>query len=192
MNRAVLGLFFIFCAVSALSAQSVEMVDAVTPLEQEQGELAINLANSLAKEKRYVEATQAYKEFLRIFPQNLRRREARENLARIYEKRQRYDLAIRQYEAQYRELGVSPLALLYHLESARLYEVTGDEQSAVAIYKEINRLDPASDAAAKARLRIEAINLLQKAGESTIRPGASTQEQSAGAATVPSAMAPSN
>jgi len=185
MKPLFLWQFCILCAASTLSAQSVEMVDAVTPLEQEQGELAINLANSLAKEKRYAEATAAYKEFLRVFPQNLRRREARENLARIYEKRQRYDLAIRQYEAQYREMGISPLALLYHLESARLYEVTGDEQSAVAIYKEINQIDPASDAAAKARLRIEAINLLQKAGESALQPQATNQSQSASAVTPP-------
>lgn len=141
----------------------VEMTDSISVLENEQAELALNLAHSLAKEKRYGEALQAYQEFLRTFPLHARAREARENVARIYEKRQRYELAIRQYDALYRELGTSQLGLLYRLEAARLYELTGDDNAAAAIYRELNQLDPGSDAAAKARSRLEALNLLQKA-----------------------------
>ncbi|MFZ5630733.1 MAG: tetratricopeptide repeat protein [Spirochaetota bacterium] len=144
------------------AAQVVEMTDAVGPLEQEQADLAISLAHSLAREKRYSEALQAYNEFLRVFHGNLRSREARESMARIYEKRQRYDLAIRQYDALYRELGISQLGLAYRLETARLQEMSGDEAAAAAIYREINQLDPGSDAGAKARTRMEALNLMQK------------------------------
>ncbi len=144
------------------SAQAVEMIDAVQALEQEQADLAINLAHSLAREKRYSEALQAYSEFIRIFPANLRSREARESMARIYEKRQRYDLAIRQYDALYRELGISQQGLLYRLEAARLQEMSGDEAAAAAIYREINQLDPGSEAGMKARTRMEALNLMQK------------------------------
>lgn len=144
------------------AAQVVDMTDAVGPLEQEQADLSISLAHSLAREKRYAEALQAYNEFLRVFPANLRSREARENMARIYEKRQRYDLAIRQYDALYRELGISQQGLAYRLETARLQEMSGDETAAAAIYREINQLDPGSEAGAKARTRMEALNLMQK------------------------------
>lgn len=142
----------------------VEMTDAVTQLEAEQADLTLNLAHSLAKEKRYREALEGYQEFVRLFPHSARLREARENMARIYERRQRYDKAIDQYEALYRELGVSPLGLAYHLEAARLHEIAGDETAAVNIYKELNQIDPGSDAAARARTRMEALHLLQKAG----------------------------
>jgi TolA-binding protein len=154
------------------AAQPVDMTDAVGPLEHEQADLAINLAHSLAREKRYAEALQAYSEFLRIFPASLRRREARESMARIYEKRQRYDLAIRQYDTLYRELGITQQGLAYRLEAARLQEMSGDEAAAAAIYREINQLDPGSEAAAKARSRMEALNLIQKTtnpGEESIR-----------------------
>lgn len=143
--------------------QPVEMTDSIGPLEQQQAELALDLAHSLAKEKRYAEALQAYREFLRTFPSHARGREARESIARIYEKRQRYDLALQQYDALYRELGISQLGLAYRLEAARLYELAGDDAAAAAIYRELNQLDPGSEAAAKARLRLEALNLLQKA-----------------------------
>ena len=144
------------------AAQVVDMTDAVGPLEQEQADLSINLAHSLAREKRYGEALQAYSEFLRVFPVNPRSREARESMARIYEKRQRYDLAIRQYDALYRELGISQQGLAYRLEAARLQEMSGDETAAAAIYREINQLDPGSEAGIKARTRMEALNLMQK------------------------------
>lgn len=144
------------------AAQAVDMVDAVDPLEHEQADLAVNLAHSLAREKRYSEALQAYNEFLRVFPASLRSREVRESMARIYEKRQRYDLAIRQYDALYRELGISQQGLGYRLETARLQEMSGDETAAAAIYREINQLDPGSEAGAKARTRMEALNLMQK------------------------------
>lgn len=143
----------------------VSMVDEMTPLENEQADLSINLAHSLAREKKFREALQAYQEFVKVFPMSSRMREARESMARIYERRQRYDLAIRQYEALYRELGIGALGLLYHLEAARLYEVSGDEAAAVAIYKELNQIDPGSEAANKARVRMEALNLMQKSGD---------------------------
>jgi TolA-binding protein len=160
---AVLANFFLHpLYAQSGAAQAVDMTDAVGPLEQEQADLAINLAHSLAREKRYAEALQAYSEFLRIFPANLRSREARESMARIYEKRQRYDLAIRQYDTLYRELGISQQGLAYRLETARLQEMSGDEAAAAAIYREINQLDPGSEAGAKARTRMEALNLMQK------------------------------
>lgn len=143
----------------------VEMTDAVTPLEQEQGDLAVNLAHSLAREKKYSEALQGYREFVRVFPWHVRVREARENMARIYEKRQRYDLAAAQYEELYRTLGVSALGLAYHLEAARLFELQGEEESAVRIYQELNALDANSDTAKRARERMEALNLVQKSGD---------------------------
>jgi len=149
-------------AAQSAAAQSVEMTDAVNQLEQEQADLAINLAHSLAREKRYAEALQAYQEFLRVFPASLRRREARESIARIYEKRQRYDLAIRQYDALYRELGISQQGLAFRLEAARLQEISGNEAAAAAIYREINELDPGSEAGQKARTRMETLNLMQK------------------------------
>lgn len=141
------------------------MVEPVTQLEAEQADLAIQLAHSLAREKRYSEALQAYQEFVRVFAMSPRRREARESMARIYERRQRYDRAIEQYEALYRELGISQLGLAYHLEAARLHELAGQEDAAVNIYKELNSLDPGSEAASKARTRMEALNLLQKSGD---------------------------
>jgi TolA-binding protein len=143
----------------------VVMVDPLTPLELEQANLAFDLANSLAKEKKYREALQSYEEFIRIFPQSPKLREARESMARIYERRQRYDRAIDQYETLYRELGVSPLGLAYHLEAARLNELSGNENEAVRIYKELNQIDPGSEAAQKARRRMEALNLMQKTGD---------------------------
>ncbi|GAB4435208.1 MAG: hypothetical protein OHK0011_18390 [Turneriella sp.] len=159
----VLARYFLYpLSAQSAAAQAVDMTDAVGPLEQEQADLSINLAHSLAREKRYAEALQAYSEFLRIFPGSLRSREARESMARIYEKRQRYDLAIRQYDALYRELGISQLGLAYRLETARLHEMSGDEAAAAAIYREINQLDPGSEAGAKARTRMEALNLMQK------------------------------
>lgn len=166
-SRAFFLLFFSNLLLRPLDAQSptpqaVEMTDAVGTLEKEQADLAIQLAHSLAREKRYAEALQAYGEFLRIFPANLRSREARESMARIYEKRQRYDLAIKQYDALYRELGVSQQGLAYRLETARLQEISGDEPAAAAIYREINQLDAGSEAASKARTRMEALNLMQK------------------------------
>lgn len=145
------------------TTQVVGMTDAIDPLEQEQADLAISLAHSLAREKRYAEALQAYQEFLRIFPGNLRTREARESIARIYERRQRYDLAIREYNTLYRDLGISQQGLAYRLEAARLYEMSGDEAAAGAIYREIHQLDPGSEAGSKARTRMEALNLMQKA-----------------------------
>jgi TolA-binding protein len=160
---AYLANFFLTpLAAQSAAAQSVEMTDAVNPLEQEQADLAINLAHSLAREKRYAEALQAYQEFLRVFPASLRRREARESIARIYEKRQRYDLAIRQYDALYRELGISQQGLAFRLEAARLQEMSGNEAAAAAIYREINELDPGSEAGQKARTRMETLNLMQK------------------------------
>lgn len=159
------ALFLLLILTTAGYAQTVDMVDSVTQLENDQADLALNLANSLAKEKRHSEALQSYHEFLRIFPASMRRREARENMARIYERRQRFDRAIEQYEALYRELGISPLGLSYHLEAARLHELAGQEMAAVNIYKELNSLDPGSEAAGKARTRMEALNLLQKAGD---------------------------
>lgn len=157
---------FLFNPLFAQAAgPAVDMTDSVSPLENDQADLALNLAHSLAREKRYREALQAYQEYLRVFPMNQRKREARESIARIYEKRQRYDLAIGQYEALYRELGISPLGMAYHLEAARLHELAGDETAAVNIYRELNQIDPGSEAAARARLRMEALNLLQKSGE---------------------------
>lgn len=144
------------------AAQAVDMIDTVGALEHEQADLAVNLAHSLAREKRYSEALQAYNEFLRVFPASLRSREVRESMARIYEKRQRYDLAIRQYDALYRELGISQQGLAYRLEAARLKEMSGDESAAAAIYREINQLDPGSEAGMKARTQMEALNLMQK------------------------------
>lgn len=163
---------FLVCAFSSLSAQNtpvatppVSMTDEMTPLENEQADLALNLAHSLAREKKFREALQAYHEFVKVFPMSARLREARESIARIYERRQRYDLAIRQYNALYREQGVGALGLLYHLEAARLHELSGDEDAAVRIYKEINQIDPGSEAANKARTRMEALNLMQKTGD---------------------------
>ncbi len=153
---------------------AVDMADSLTPLEAEQADLTISLAHSLAREKRLREALETYQEFVRLYPLSPRLREARESLARIYEKRQRYDKAIRQYEALYRELGVSPLGLAYHLEAARLYEIAGDEAAAVNIYKELNQIDPGSDAAGRARTRMEALNLLQKTGDYGTRPAERT------------------
>lgn len=150
---------------STVTGSPVEMAEPVAQLETEQADLAIQLANSLAREKRYSEALQAYQEFVRVFAFSSRKREARENMARIYERRQRYDRAIEQYEALYRELGISQLGLAYHLEAARLYELAGQEEAAVNIYKELNSLDPGSEAAMKARMRMEALNLLQKSGD---------------------------
>jgi len=149
----------------SVACSAVDMTDAVTPLETEQADHTINLANSLAKEKRYREALETYQEFVRVFPLSPRVREARENMARIYERRQRYDRAIVQYEALYRELGISQVGLLYHLEAARLHEIAGNEEAAVNIYKEINQIDPGSEAAAKARTRMDALNLMQKTGD---------------------------
>lgn len=166
--RLLFYLFFLYYSpvIFAQEARSaVSMVDAMTALEVEQANLALNLAHSLAKEKRYSEAVEAYQEFLRVFSQSPRRLEARENLALIFEKRQRYDFAIAQYEALYRELGISPAALLYHLEAARLYELTGETDRAVGIYKELNQIDPNSRAASVARERMQALNLMQKSGE---------------------------
>jgi TolA-binding protein len=161
-----------FAALSAQNTQGnapaphpVSMVDEMTPLESEQADLAIQLAHSLAREKKFREALQAYQEFVKVFSMSPRLREARESMARIYERRQRYDLAIRQYETLYRELGVGALGLLYHLEAARLHELSGDEAAAVAIYKELNQIDPGSEAATKARTRMEALNLMQKTGD---------------------------
>src|SRR5688572_17003554 len=65
------------------NSSPVEMTDAITPMENEQADLAINLAHSLAREKRYREALQAYQEFARVFGHTPRLREARENMARI-------------------------------------------------------------------------------------------------------------
>jgi len=158
------GIFFLIIT-SLSAADTVEMTDAITKLESEQGDLQLELANSLAREKRYGEALQAYEEFTRTFNQSPRVREARENMARIYEKRQRYDRAIDQYEWLYRALGVSQPGLAYHLEAARLSEISGHEERAVAIYKELNQIDPGSEAAAKARSRMEALNLMQKTGD---------------------------
>ena len=85
------------CAGGATeTCHPVEMTDAVTPLEQQQGDLAVNLAHSLAREKRYGEALQTYREFVRVIPWHMRVREARENKALIYEKRQRDHLPARQ------------------------------------------------------------------------------------------------
>jgi TolA-binding protein len=154
----------------AAETHPVAMVDEMSPLELEQADLAINLAHSLAREKKFREALQAYQEFAKVFPMSPRLREARESMARIYERRQRYDLAINQYEKLYREQGVSALGLLYHLEAARLYEVAGDEDAAVRIYKELNQIDPGSEAANKARVRMEALNLLQKSGDYGAKP----------------------
>lgn len=159
--------FFLFCSVCF--GQTVQMVDPVGPLENEQADLQINLANSLAKEKRFSEALQAYQEFIQVFTLNPRVREARENMARIYERRQRYDRAIEQYESLYRALGISQPGLLYRLEAARLYEISGNEESAVSIYKELNQLDPGSEAAMKARTRMEALNLVQKSGDYPVK-----------------------
>ena len=117
---------------------------------------------------------------VKVFPASARLREARESMARIYERRQRYDLAIRQYETLYRELGIGALGLLYHLEAARLYEVSGDEAAAVAIYKELNQIDPGSEAANKARVRMEALNLMQKSGDYISKEAASTEAKNAG------------
>ncbi len=154
------------CAGGATTpCHPVEMTDAITPLEQEQGDLAVSLAHSLAREKKYSEALQSYREFVRVFPSHLRVREARENMARVYEKRQRYDLAAAQYEELYRTLGVSALGLAYHLEAARLYELQGEEESAVRIYQELNALDANSETAKRARERMEALNLVQKSGD---------------------------
>ncbi len=170
----VLGLVAAWNPAAQVFAQSqsptVDMADAVTPLEAEQADLTINLAHSLAREKKLREALETYQEFVRLHPLNPRVREARESMARIYEKRQRYDRAIQQYEALYRELGVSPLGLAYHLEAARLYEISGDETAAVNIYKELNQIDPGSDAAGRARARMEALNLLQKTGDYGTKP----------------------
>ena len=104
-----------------------------------------------------------------------RLREARESMARIYERRQRYDLAIRQYEALYREQGVGAMGLLYHLEAARLHELSGDEAAAVNSYKELNQIDPGSEAAAKARTRMEALNLMQKTGDYVTKDTGATE-----------------
>jgi len=155
----------------------VEMTDAATALEQQQGDLAVNLGHSLAREKRYGEALQTYKEFVRVFPWHVRVREARENMARIYEKRQRYDLAARQYEELYRTLGVSQLGLAYNLEAARLHELQGEEERAVRIYKELNALDPNSEAAKRARERMESLNLAQKSGDYLKRESVADQSE---------------
>ena len=166
------------CAGGATeTCHPVEMTDAITPLEQQQGDLAVNLAHSLAKEKRYGEALQTYREFVRVFPWHVRVREARENMARIYEKRQRYDLAARQYEELYRTLGVSQLGLAYNLEAARLHELQGHEDTAVRIYKELNAIDPNSETAKRARERMEALNLVQKSGDYLKRETASDQSE---------------
>lgn len=143
----------------------VEMADSITPLENEQADITLNLAHSLAREKRVREALETYQEFVRLYPMSPRLREARESMARIYEKRQRYEKAIQQYAALYRELGISQPGLNYHLEEARLHEIIGNETMAVNIYKEINQIDPGSEAAARARTRMEALNLLQKTGD---------------------------
>ncbi|MCX7634060.1 MAG: tetratricopeptide repeat protein [Turneriella sp.] len=135
------------------------MVDPVTPLEEEQATLLLNMAHSLAREKRYQEAKERYREFLALHPKSTRRHEARSNLARIYEKEQRYDKAIAQYLALYRELGITPLGLLYYLEAARLSEMSGDDEAALRIYREIHAIDPNSEAAARARVRLEALQL---------------------------------
>jgi TolA-binding protein len=155
----------------------VAMTDAVTPLEQQQGDLAVNLAHSLAKEKKYGEALQTYREFVRVFPWHIRVREARENMARIYEKRQRFDLAAKQYEELYRSLGVSQLGLAYNLEAARLHELQGEEDRAVKIYKELNAIDPNSEAAKRARERMESLNLVQKSGDYLKRETAIDQSE---------------
>ena len=166
----VAGLFLAPLAYAQSQSHPVDMADAVTPLELEQADLTINLAHSLAREKKLREALETYQEFVRLYPMSPRAREARESMARIYEKRQRYEKAIQQYEALYRELGVSPLGLAYHLEAARLYEIAGDEAAAVSIYKELNQIDPGSDAAGRARTRMEALNLLQKTGDYGMKP----------------------
>jgi TolA-binding protein len=153
------------CADGKTPCQPVAMTDEMTPLENEQADLALNLAHSLAREKKFREALQAYQEFVKVFAMSPRLSEARESMARIYERRQRYDLAIGQYDALYRELGVSALGLGYRLEAARLRELAGDENAAVAIYKELNQIDPGSEAAAKARARMEALHLMQKTGD---------------------------
>ena len=176
MGRIVSVLYLMACLFSATQvfpqsqSPAVDMADAVTPLEAEQADLTINLAHSLAREKKLREALETYQEFVRLYPMSPRLREARESMARIYEKRQRYEKAIQQYEALYRELGVSPLGLAYHLEAARLYEIAGDEAAAVNIYKELNQIDPGSEAAGKARTRMEALNLLQKTGDYGTKP----------------------
>lgn len=159
------------------SCHPVEMTDTVTPLEQQQGDLAVNLAHSLAKEKRYNEALQTYREFVRVFPWHIRVREARENMARIYEKRQRFDLAAKQYEELYRALGVSQLGLAYNLEAARLHELQGEEERAVRIYKELNAIDPNSEAAKRARERMESLNLVQKSGDYLKREAITDQSE---------------
>lgn len=166
----VAGLLLAPQVYAQAQSPAVDMVDTVTPLELEQADLTINLAHSLAREKKLREALETYQEFVRLYPMSPRLREARESMARIYEKRQRYDKAIQQYEALYRELGVSPLGLAYHLEAARLYEIAGDEAAAVSIYKELNQIDPGSEAAGRARTRMEALNLLQKTGDYGTKP----------------------
>lgn len=147
------------------NSSPVAMVDTPTPLELEQADLAINLAHSLAREKKFRAALQEYREFVRVFSHSPRVREAHENMARIYEREQRFDLAIREYETLYRILSVSPLGLLYHLEAARLHEIEGNIDTALAIYKELNRIDSGSDAARKARVRMENLSLMQKVGD---------------------------
>lgn len=165
----VVGLFMVPQLAAQSQSPAVDMVDGVTPLELEQADLTINLAHSLAREKKVREALETYQEFVRLYPMSPRLREARESMARIYEKRQRYDKAIQQYDALYRELGVSPLGLAYRLEAARLHEIAGDEAAAVNIYKELNQIDPGSDAAGRARTRMEALHLLQKTGDYTTK-----------------------
>jgi TolA-binding protein len=167
------------CTSGASASCAGDITDEITPLENEQSDLALNLAHSLAREKKFREALQAYQEFVKVFSASPRLREARESMARLYERRQRYDLAIRQYETLYRELGVSALGLLYHLEAARLFELSGDETAAVYIYKELNQIDPASEAATKARTRMEALNLIQKTGDYGVAKDATPAKETA-------------
>lgn len=161
----LLGINLSIHAQNATATPPVSMIDNLTPLELEQADLAIQLAHSLAREKRYNEALHAYQEFVQVFAGSPRSREAHESMARIYELKQRYDLAIREYNTLYRNLGVTSIGLLYRLEAARLYEIEGNENAAVAIYKELNRLDPHSTAAQQARTRMESLNLMQKVGD---------------------------
>ena len=164
-------LWMIVFALSAnLASQEVihtKLVDEVTPQEISQADLLINLAQSLSREKRYNEAAREFKKFIRMYSWSPRMREARVELARIYERHQRFDLAADQYATLYTELGSGALGMNYYLESARLHEIMGNIDTAIQTYREINQLDPSSLAASKARERLKAISTLQKTGDTS-------------------------
>ncbi len=127
---------------------------------KKQVELRLQLANSLFNENRNDEALNLYLDFVELYPESPLRITALANSAVIYERKQRFMLAVAQYQKLQNALGNSARGLAYYFEQGRLYEKVGLDDKARVVYERIIAANANGPLARKARGRLALLNLL--------------------------------